>query len=324
MSLSAGLGRAIGLGLGVLLDQLFADPQNRWHPVAWFGRTAKQIEGVAYADTRQAGVVFTAGSVVPLALAAGAVERSASRWPVSQIIVTAVSTWVVLGSQSLIREGTDLHHELNQGQLDQARARLRNLCARDGSALNDQQLARATVESLAENTSDAVVAPLWWGAVLGVPGLVGYRAINTLDAMVGYRNLRYENFGWASAKLDDLVNLIPARLTAALALVSSASTAEDPVRAYWVWQRDASSHPSPNAGHPESAFAGVLGVRLGGTNHYPGYVETRPPMGQGRTVLPEDIPRATALVKRVTWAATILAGVVSVMSVLLLRRRRRG
>jgi adenosylcobinamide-phosphate synthase len=169
-------------------------------------------------------------------------------------------------------------------------------------------MARAVVESVAENTSDAVVAPLLWGAVAGIPGLVAYRAVNTLDAMVGYRSARYLRFGWAAARTDDVANWIPARVTAALtAACAPLVTRTSPVSVLNVVRRDGARHPSPNAGRCEAAFAAALGVRLGGTNVYGGVTETRPDLGDGRAPEPEDIRRAVLLSRAVTVSATALA-----------------
>ena len=185
---------------------------------------------------------------------------------------------------------------------------LPSLCGRDPAELDATGLARAVVESVAENTSDAVVAPLLWGAVAGIPGLVAYRAVNTLDAMVGHRSARYLRFGWASARLDDVANWIPARVTAALtAACAPLVTRASPVAVLGVVRRDGGRHPSPNAGRCEAAFAAALGVRLGGTNVYGGVTETRPDLGGGRVPEPEDIHRAITLSRAVTVSATALA-----------------
>ena len=164
---------------------------------------------------------------------------------------------------------------------------------------------RAAVESLAENSSDAVVAPLVWGAVAGVPGLLGYRAANTLDAMVGHRSARHERFGWAAARLDDVLNLPGSRLTAALAVLLG----EDRSSAWRSWRRDARGHPSPNAGPVEAAYAGALGVRLGGTNVYGDRPEHRSVMGDGRPPVRADLARARRLARRIGLAA--VAGLVA-------------
>jgi adenosylcobinamide-phosphate synthase len=226
-----------------------------------------------------------------------------------------VATWAVLGGRSLRREADVIERHLIRDDLDSARARLPHLVGRDPSGLDGSDLARAVVESVAENTADAVVAPLFWGAIAGVPGLVGYRAVNTLDAMVGHRSPRYQRFGWAAARLDDLANLGPARLTSGLvALVSGR-----PVEVGRVTLRDAANHPSPNAGWCEAAFAGALGVRLGGQNRYQGRREVRPYLGDGRAPDAADVARARALSARVSAAAVALAAVAAAW----LRKRAR-
>ncbi len=209
-----GGGRALGLLLGVAADAVFGDPR-RFHPVAAFGRSASALEKRLYADSKAAGVAYTAVLVGSTVAAGVVVERAARRHWLAQALTTGLATWTVLGGSSLAAEGTSMGRELDSGDIEAARARLPHLCGRDASRLDTFGLARATVESVAENTSDAVVAPLVWGSVFGVPGLLGYRAANTLDAMVGHRSPRYSRFGWASARLDDLLNLLPSRLAAA-------------------------------------------------------------------------------------------------------------
>jgi len=309
--------RAVGLLLGVAADGALGDPRKR-HPVAGFGQVAKRVEKVLYRDDRLAGVAFAAvlggGAVVVGVLA----ERAGRRGPVIQTLTTAAATWVVLGGRSLAVQGAAIGRELDAGELAAARERLPHLCGRDPSALDADALARAAVESVAENTSDAVVAPLLWGAVAGVPGLLGYRAVNTLDAMVGYRSPRYRKFGWASARLDDLLNLVPARLAAALTVAGAPVVGGSWRGAWQAWRRDAAAHPSPNAGRVEAAFAGALEIRLGGRTVYAHGVEERPILGEGRTPDSGHVTRAVELsrvVGSLTTAVTVLLA--------LLRGRRR-
>jgi adenosylcobinamide-phosphate synthase len=291
-----------GLLLGVALDAVFGDPR-RGHPVAAFGRAAAALERRMYADSKVRGALF-AGVCVAGAAGLGAVaERPAGR----RTLLTAAATWAVLGGTSLAREGLVMARALDASDIDQARNRLNHLCARDPYGLDGAGLARATVESVAENTSDAVVAPLLWGAVAGIPGLLAYRAINTLDAMVGYRDPRYGQFGWAAARLDDLANWVPARLTALLTVVCAPLVGGSPRKSYEILRRDGAAHPSPNAGRCEAAVAGALGVRLGGTNTYGGRTERRPELGTGRTPDTRDIRRAVRLSRAVTALAAALA-----------------
>ncbi|MFI0985470.1 cobalamin biosynthesis protein [Streptomyces exfoliatus] len=289
-------GFAYGAAAGLAVDLLVGDPR-RGHPVAVFGRAAAAVERRLHHDHRGWGALHTAvcaGSTVALgALAARAVRNR----PAAAVALTAASVWAVVGGTTLGREARAIGGALAAGDLEVARERLPHLCGRDPQSLDGPAMARAVVESVAENTSDAVVGALFWGAVAGVPGLVGFRAVNTLDAMVGHRSPRHRRFGWASARLDDVAGWPGARLTAVLATVAGGN----PRGAARAWRADAAKHPSPNAGPVEASFAGALGVRLGGTLSYGGRVEHRPVLnGEGRPVEVADIDRAVRLSRRVT------------------------
>src|SRR5690348_7385352 len=255
------------MGVGAALDALVGDPR-RGHPVAGFGRFAGAVERRLYAPSRRSGVAFVAVTVGAPFLAAAAVARLTRDRPLARAAVTAAATWAVLGGTSLRREATALAGALERGDLEAARARLPNLCGRDPAHLDEKEIARACVESVAENTSDAVVGPLVWGAIAGLPGLVGYRAVNTLDAMIGHRSQRYLRFGWAAARVDDVANLLPSRVSAAVVLTLAPLFGGRAAAAWRVVRRDAGRHPSPNAGPVEAAFAGALGLTLGGVNTY--------------------------------------------------------
>ncbi len=296
----------LGLALGMVADRLFGDPR-RYHPVAGFGRVAAVLETRVYDDSRAAGASYT-GVLVGATVAGGVlVDRALAGRPVLRTLVTAAATWAVLGGRSLEREAEVMAGLLAAGNVEGGRERLSHLCSRDAAGLDADELARATVESVAENTSDATVAPLVWGGLLGIPGLVVYRAVNTLDAMVGYRNEGYQRFGWASARLDDLANYLPARVCAGL----TAAVSGRPGAAWRAWQRDAGKHPSPNAGPVEASFAGALELTLGGANSYGDEVEDRGTLGDGPRPRVPDVRRAAALSRRVTLAAAGLAVVVS-------------
>ncbi|MEU1042517.1 cobalamin biosynthesis protein [Streptomyces sp. NPDC005551] len=287
---------AYGATAGLLGDLLLGDPR-RGHPVAAFGRAAGAVERVLWRDHRGWGALHTAvcagGATVLAAFASRRVRTS----PAASVALTAAATWAVVGGTSLGREARTVGGALAAGDVDAARERLPHLCGRDPQALDADGIARAVVESVAENTSDAVVGALVWGAVGGVPGLVAFRAVNTLDAMVGHRSARYRRYGWASARLDDVAGWPGARLTAVLAAVAGG----DPRAAVRAWRADAARHPSPNAGPVEASFAGALGVRLGGTLSYGGRVEHRPVLnGDGRAVAVHDIERAVRLSRRVS------------------------
>ncbi|MCW6009475.1 cobalamin biosynthesis protein [Micromonospora sp. CPCC 205371] len=296
---------AVGLLAGFALDAVLGDPR-RFHPVAGFGQAATALERRLYRPDRLAGTAYAAVAVgVPMAAAVAATVLTRRR-PVARAALVAASTWAVLGARTLRREAGVMADALERGDLPAARERLGHLCGRDPSRLDEPELARATVESVAENTSDAVVAPLFWGAVAGLPGLVGYRAANTLDAMVGHRSARYARFGTAAARLDDGLNLVPSRLTALLTIAGAPVVDGDRDRAWRIWRRDRADHPSPNAGQCESAMAGALGVRLGGRNVYFGRSETRPFLGDGPRPVALHIRRAGRLSGAGGVAATAL------------------
>ncbi|SFT35600.1 adenosylcobinamide-phosphate synthase [Geodermatophilus amargosae] len=297
---------ALGLALGAGADLLLADPRRR-HPVAGFGTVAAALERRAWRDSRPAGAGHAAVLVAGAAGLGAAADRATLDRPAARTLAVAAATWAVLGGTSLGRAATAMAGALDAGDLPAARALLPTLAGRDPSTLGAGELARATVESVAENTSDAAVAPLVWGALAGLPGLLGYRAVNTLDAMVGHRSPRYARFGWAAARTDDVANWLPARLTAALTVACAplaGGSARDALR---VWRRDGAAHPSPNAGRCEAAAAGALGLRLGGRNVYGSRVEERPVLGDGRAPDSSDVARAVRLSRAVCLAAAALA-----------------
>jgi adenosylcobinamide-phosphate synthase len=300
---------ALGLGLGAAADLLLGDPRHG-HPVAGLGRAAAALERRLYRDSRLAGAGHAALIVGSATAAGAALHRLTASRPAARTAVTALATWTVLGGTSLARAAGTMAAHLEAGDLPAARAQLPTLAGRDPAGLGEPELVRATVESVAENTSDAAVAPLFWGAVAGLPGLLGYRAANTLDAMVGYRSPRYQRFGWASARLDDVLNWAPARLTAALTVLTCPVAGGSAADAWRIWRRDGAAHPSPNAGRCEAALAGALGIRLGGRNVYGSRVEERPALGNGRPPVPADVRRATRLSRAVWTVAAALAAAV--------------
>ncbi|MFE7615540.1 cobalamin biosynthesis protein [Streptomyces sp. NPDC057496] len=287
---------AYGAAAGLLGDLLLGDPR-RGHPVAGFGRAAAGVERRLWHDHRGWGALHALVCAGGVAGGAALVARALRDRPAASVALTAATTWSVVGGTSLGREARAIGDALAAGDIELARERLPHLCGRDPQSLDGPQIARAVVESVAENTSDAVVGALVWGALGGVPGLAGFRAVNTLDAMVGHKSPRYRRYGWASARLDDLAGWPGARLTALLAVAAGGR----PGAAVRAWRADAGRHPSPNAGPVEAAFAGALGVRLGGTLAYGGRVEHRPVLNgeAGRAVEAADIERAVRLSRRV-------------------------
>ncbi|BBY09684.1 cobalamin biosynthesis protein [Mycobacterium marseillense] len=303
--------RVVGVLVGYLADRALGDPR-RGHPVAAFGTGAAALENLTYRESRAAGAVHVGVLIGSLGLLGAAAQRAAGRggrpW---SIAVTAAATWVALGGTSLARTGLAMSELLERGDVEGARGLLPSLCGRDPASLGVAGLTRASLESIAENTSDAQVAPLLYAAAGGVPAVLAYRGINTLDAMVGYRSPRYLRFGWAAARLDDVANYIAARVTASLAVVLAPLVGGSASGAARAWRRDAGRHPSPNAGAVEAAFAGALGVRLGGPTQYRHELQIRPTLGDGPEPTVADLRRAVTLSSLVQAGAALLAGVLS-------------
>ncbi len=299
-----------GLAVGLLADRVLGDPR-RFHPVAGMGQGAAALEARLYADRRGAGVVQVAVCVGAAAGVGGLTAAVVSSHPGARILATAAATWAVCGGTTLAGVGGQMADALDAGDLEAGRALVPSLCGRDPQALDAAGICRAATESIAENTADATVGPLVWGAVAGLPGLLGYRMANTLDAMIGHHNRRYERFGWAAARFDDVLNLVPARLSGLLVV----ALGPDRRGALRAWRDDAAAHPSPNAGVVEASFAGALGVRLGGETVYPHRVEQRPVLGDGRPPGTADLRAAVALSRRVQLGAlAVSAGVAALLS----------
>ena len=277
--------------------------------MAWFGSVIQHVERVTYRDHRAAGVVHLAVGVSVAAATGIALERLVGR-----TTATAIAASVAIAGRMLTSEAAAVIDAVERDDLLTARARVTALVGRDTTGLPASELVRATIESVAENTVDAVTAPIFWAAVAGPTGVLVHRAVNTLDAMVGHRNARYERFGWASARLDDVVNWIPARLGALTVIALRPRRCKEIRRAVRV---DAHAHPSPNGGVIEAAFAAGLGVRLGGTNTYAGRSEDRGTLGHGRTPTTADARRALTLAQNVgalTAAAAVVGSIARSMN----------
>jgi adenosylcobinamide-phosphate synthase len=287
------LARGAGLLGAVVLDAALGDPA-RFHPVAGFGLTAAAVERIVYRPSRAVGAAYAITLVAGPALV---VRRAGG----GRAMALAACGWAALGGRSLRRTAGRMADLVDAGQLTEARMLARALVARRTEALDGAELTRAALESLAENTADAEAGTLLWGAVAGAPGAVAHRAANTLDAMVGYRSPRYAEFGWAAARLDDVLGWPAARACAAATVVAAALCGEDARGALRAWRCDGAHHPSPNAGRVEAAFAGALGVTLGGRNDYDGTVEDRPRLGDGPP------PDTAALRRAVRLSATTSA-----------------
>ncbi|MEO5679905.1 MAG: CobD/CbiB family cobalamin biosynthesis protein [Acidimicrobiales bacterium] len=283
--------RAAAAGVGIVLDRLLGEPTIRPHPVAAFGWAMARLEGPMYRDDRRRGAAYLATGLGAASVAGGIVGS------------TTAGTYLAVAGRSLADEARGIGAHLAAGDLDAARAALPALVGRDPAGLGVDEVARAVVESVAENTVDAVVAPALWGAVAGARGALGHRAVNTLDSMVGHHSERYERFGWAAARADDAAAWLPARLTAGLVALVRPRQAASVVRTV---RRDAPAHPSPSAGVAEAAFAAALGLCLGGPSRYGDRREVRPPLGDGEPPGPADIARACRLLEDVSLALAVV------------------
>jgi len=261
--------------IGAMLDLILGDPRWFPHPIRGIGRMIQALETILrkVVSERLGGYILV---LLVLAVVVAIVSATV-HWGG----LPAVSFWIFtsLAARTLDRDSNKVIEALRAGDLEQARTLVRNLVGRDTASLSARDVTRAVFETVAENMSDAIVAPLFYLALLGVPGMVAYKAVNTMDSMVGYKNDRYIRFGWAAARLDDVANYIPARITALLIILAAALLRLRWRRAVAVVLRDARLQPSPNAGYPEAALAGALGIQLGGLNYYFGRAVQKPLLG---------------------------------------------
>jgi len=302
--MSRGYGAQVAAAL--LLDAVFGEPPEAVHPTVWMGCMISAFEKRALRlksprSRRLAGFV--------LALAVPSLVYISTRkilgvlpvgpgWVIGTVLVSTT-----LSMRGLAEAAVDVESRLHDGRLGEARARVGHFVGRDTDDLSESEVCRAAVESVAENTSDGVIAPMLYGLLLGAPGALAYKAVNTMDSMVGYRQPPYADLGWAPARLDDLANLTPSRLT----VLSAAAVSGRPTRTLLTALRYGPLTASPNAGRAEAAFAGALGVRLGGANVYGGVLREGPVLGEGRRPVPDDIRLAVILLRRCCVLACILA-----------------
>ena len=278
------------LFFSLLLDRIFGEP-SRFHPLVGFGHLANKIEAILNTKNHKKlnGLLAWSLVVLPITLLVYFLDN----W-LGGIYLGVIFGWLAIGWQSLREHGLAVYDAFNHNDLDKARLKTSYLVSRDTSALDEEALSRATVESLLENGSDAIFAPIFWLLVLGAPGVVLYRLSNTLDAMWGYRNERFEQFGKVSARIDDVLNFIPARITALLYTLCGNSK-----QALKAWRNQAASWYSPNAGVVMASGAGALDLSLGGTAVYHGKAKQRPKLGYAKQpTQPADIQDAIRLLDR--------------------------
>ena len=292
------------------------------HPVTWTGRLIGALDRALNRETaaanarRAAGVAAVAILVAVVGAVAFLVQRELLRWP-GGVLAAALLASTLIAQRSLHRHVADVAVTLAQGDIGAARVAVSQIVGRDTAALDAAGVSRAAIESLAENFSDGIVAPVLWLAIAGLPGAALYKAITTADSMIGHRTPRHAAFGWAAARLDDLVNLPASRLSALLLVAAAALLKEASAPAAWraVW-RDAARHRSPNAGYPEAAMAGALGLALAGPRVYGGVPVDDAVMGDGRRGAgAADIVRALALYR---WADALLIALLAVLCAALL------
>ena len=327
--------RFLALAAAGILDQMFGDPRVRWHPIclignliSWMEQHTRGLFPHTKRGTRAAGVclviiVLLISTAVPLALVSGAYDLH----PVAGVVVESILIYFTFAAKSLGRESMAVYEALNKDGLEAGRRAVSMIVGRDTAQLTETGVIKAAVETVAENTSDGVIAPVLYAALGGAPLVYFYKAVNTMDSMVGYKNERYEWYGTAAARLDDLVNLIPARLSALLMLLVC-----QPLKWYWqrrddiacspiaetwrIYRRDQHAHASPNSAQTESVMAGALGIQLAGNASYFGVIHEKPTIGDDhRVVQRQDIVRAVSLMRwtaYVGWGAALVLCAVSI------------
>jgi adenosylcobinamide-phosphate synthase len=298
------VGFAGAMAVAMAIEAILGWPKQLFcligHPVTWLGVLIDRLDAAwnrdsdAPAQRRAAGIV-AALLVIALPVAVAWIVQAQGPTAWRGILIIGILAWPMVALRSLQDHVNAVAHPLQFGDIEAARAAVSRIVGRDPASLDEAGIARASIESLAENASDGIVAPLFWGVIFGLPGIVGYKAVNTLDSMIGHRTPRHEAFGWAAARIDDAINFIPARLTGLL----FALLGPKPRVAMGCMLRDGSRHRSINAGWPEAAMAGALGVRLSGPRIYHGQVTDEPWLnGSARDPQAADIMQALKLYRR--------------------------
>lgn len=299
----------IVLPAGFLLDLLFGDPAGLYHPICLIGdgialleKALRALGGCQEPGEHPVREMIWGGVLVLLMLLCAYVIPLAAlivmgrAWPEAAVVLEIFWCWQLLAAHSLKKESMNVYQELAEPDLEGARYAVSMIVGRDTEGLSEEGVAKAAVETIAENTSDGVVAPMFYLLLLGVPGMFLYKAVNTMDSMLGYKNERYLYFGRCAARLDDVVNYIPARITALLMVLASFLDGLDGKNAWRIFRRDRFCHASPNSAQTESAAAGALHLQLAGDAWYFGKLYEKPAIGdRDRAIEPEDIPRMDRL-----------------------------
>ena len=275
--------------IGLVLDFIIGDPNNPFHPVRIIGSLGIKLENITrrvFKNLKISGFVTWLGVILITFLVNSLIVRLAfSISNIFGIIIEGILLYFCISSKGLKVEGLKVIKVLESGDIEGARKQLSYIVGRDTEALDEEGIIRAVIETVAENTSDGIIAPLLFGALGGAPLAMTYKAVNTCDSMFGYKNDKYIDFGLVSAKMDDLFNYIPARLTGYLVIFAAFILGLDYKNSYRIYKRDRYNHTSPNSAHPESAVAGALGIRLGGANYYFGKIVEKPTIGDKNKVI---------------------------------------
>ena len=303
------------LALAIILDLVLGDPRWLPHPVVLIGRLIATVETILrriLRHERLAGVLLLIITTATSAMAAWLLIRiSLLIHPLAGFLAAALISYTCLAARSLHGESALVADALTSGNLVEARRTLAYIVGRDTATLDEADIWRALIETVAENTSDGIIAPMFWLTLGGPVAGMAYKAVSTLDSMVGYKNARYLQLGWASARMDDLLNFIPARLTALLMVLAAVPAGLAPRGAMRITRRDRLKHPSPNSGHPEAAAAGALGVRLGGKAFYGGRESWKETIGEPHAPLDE---RAYRGMLKLMYISTLLMAAVCILA----------
>ncbi|WP_251551833.1 adenosylcobinamide-phosphate synthase CbiB [Neobacillus muris] len=296
------LNHIISISLACLLDLLIGDPPNWPHPVRWIGSLISFLENRWNRGKARKGKGIAMLLVIMLTVMAASILLILFAYHVHPYLGIALEAAIIastIAQKSLQEASMAVYQPLTNGDLAEARKKLSYIVGRDTEQLEEGEIARGAIETVAENTSDGVTAPLFWALLGGAPLAMVYRAVNTCDSMVGHVNEKYREFGWASAKWDDVMNWIPSRVTGMMMLLSSRPLLCNRRKAWAILFRDAAKHPSPNSGWGEAAVAAILGVQLGGINYYKGIVSNRAKMGDSlQPIQPEHIIQANVILRK--------------------------
>jgi len=305
--------------LALAIDALIGWPDALYrkigHPVTWLGKLISHMDKSLnrmewHPPTRRLMGLLTAAFIILICIVSGQIIQNAVGQGILGFLISVLLAWPLLASRSLYSHVKDVAQPLELMDLRSAREAVSMIVGRDPKQLDTAGVGRAAIESLAENTSDGVVAPIFWGLIFGLPGILAYKAINTMDSMIGYKTPKHLDFGWAAARIDDLANWVPARLTGLIIAMISGT----PNAALQTIRRDAGKHRSPNAGWPESAMAAALGVRLSGPRSYHDKQTNDPWLyAEGRDVEGSDVTRALAVFKRSMFC---LAGLLAIVALI--------